>query len=99
MVDQQSLEPFFNKKVSEADGVKRNLRVQNALNAIEGYQISDQEIDETSYYGYLNADGAWYIMKAIRVGTVTNYTYKAGSSGYSWAGRTSGTYASFDTTF
>lgn len=99
MGDNKSLEPLFNDDLSEADGVKRNLRIQSALDPLEGYVISEIESGTTSYYGYLNKDGAWYIQKAVISGAVTTYTYKAGDSGYSWTGRTGGTYASFDTTF
>ena len=98
-VDNKSLEPFFNDDVSETDGIRRVLRTKNVLDALEGYHISDQEVGATSYYGYQNKDGNWYIQRGIQAGAEINYTYKAGSSGYNWAGRGSGTYASFDTTF
>ena len=97
--DNKSLEPFFNDDVSDADGTQRNLRTANIRQPLEGYRISDQEVGSTTYYGYLNKDGAWYIQKGVQSGAVINYTYKAGSSSYSWANRTDPTYASFDTTF
>ena len=99
MPDNISLEPFFNDQVSDVDGVKRVLRVTSIFDALEGYHISDQEVGTTSYYGYLNKDGAWYIRRGIQSGAVINYTYAAGSSGYNWSGRTGLTYASFNTTF
>lgn len=99
MGNNKSLEPFFNDDVSEADGVYRNLRVTSPKSALEGYYISEQETGTTSYFGYLTADGAWYIMRAVRTAAVTVYTYKKGSSGYDWSARAGGTYASFDTTF
>ncbi len=98
-VDNKSLEPFFNDDVSEADGILRLLRVKSALNALEGYQISDQEVGSTSFYGYLNKDGAWYIQKGVQAGAVIAYTYAKGSSGYDFSNRASESYASFDTTF
>lgn len=99
MPDNKSLEPFFNDDVSQSDGVYRNLRVTHPKSALEGYYISDQETGATSYFGYLNADGAWYIMKAVTSGAETNYTYVKGSSGYNWAGRAGLSYAVFSTTF
>ena len=99
MSDNESLEPFFNDTVSDINGLKRDLRFYNPLSPLDGYHISDQEVGNTSYFGYLNKDGAWYVQKAVRTSAVTNYTYKAGASGYDWSARASGTYASFDTTF
>ena len=94
-----SLEPFFNNEVSEADGLKRVLRVSNPLNPIEGYQTSDMDMNpgSTSYYGFQNKEGAYYIMRAIVSGAVTNYTYSKGSSGYdaAWTARTTQTYNRF----
>lgn len=97
--DNKSLEPFFNDDVSDADGIRRVLRIKSVLNALEGYQISDQEVGTTSYYGYQNKDGAWYIQKGIQAGAEINYTYKKGSSGYNWGARGDPTYASFSDTF
>lgn len=99
MSDNFSLEPFFNDKASDANGLKRDLRIKNTSNPIDGYHISDQESGVTSYFGYLNADGNWYIQKGVQAGAVINYTYAAGSSSYSWANRGSASYASFDVTF
>ena len=68
--------------------------------ALAGYQISDQEVTgSTSYYGYLDKDGKWYIMRAVISSTVTAYTYAAGADGYDFSNRAAESYASFDTTF
>lgn len=69
------------------------------LLCLEGYAISDQEVGTTSYYGYVNKDGKWYIVKAVISGNVTNYTYAKGDSGYNWAGRATESYQNFATTF
>ena len=78
-----SLEPLFNARTS----------------VVAGYQISDQETGATSYYGYLNSAGEWYIMKSVVAGAEINYTYTKGAAGYSWAGRAGYTYANFATIF
>ena len=99
----ESLEPFFNEKASEPDGTKRNIRIQSALNPIEGYHTSDTDINpqSTSFYGFLDKDGKWYIMKAIESGTETNWTYESGDSGYAtaWTGRAALTYQRFSDEF
>lgn len=99
MPDNKSLEPLFNDDLSETDGIKRNLRIINPQNPVDGYHIADQETGVTSYYGYLNKDGAWYIQKAVRTGAEVNYTYKKGDSDYDWSARIDGTYAPFSDTF
>lgn len=99
MEDNVSLEPFFNDKVSESDGLQRVLRIKNVLNPVEGYHISNQVTGATSYFGYLDKDGKWYVQKAVRSGAEVNYTYKAGDSGYDWSDRGGGTYAAFSVTF
>ena len=104
MSDNYSVEPFLNDLVSDADGTKRNLRFSNVSNPIDGYQVSDTEmvaLDGTNYYGYLNPDGKWYIMKEVvtNSGLSRAYTYAAGDSGYNWSNRAAETYASYDSTF
>lgn len=91
--DEIALEPFFNNgPMVELDGTKKNLRVVDMSNPIPGYQISDQEVGATSYYGYENMDGLWYIQKVVVTGTETSYRYRKGSSGYAtaWTGRAAG---------
>lgn len=74
-----------------------------------GYQISDEDADsadvDITYYGYLNQEGEWYIMREdVNVGgddDVKAWRFAKGSSGYTanWALRESLTYADFETTF
>ena len=102
-MDNKSLEPFFNDDVSEADGTKRNLRVNLVNQPLEGYELSNSEvnIDGTSYYGYEDKDGNYVIKKAVTSGNQTTYTFAKGTSGYAtaWVGRAGLTYASFADTF
>ena len=68
-------------------------------NTLLHYKLSDID-DEvtaagTTYLGYLDKDGAWYISKI----TATAVTYVAGSSGYDWSNRASESYVSFDSAF
>jgi hypothetical protein len=58
---------------------------------VAGYRVSDLDIDaEPNYYGFLNADGGWFIM----VESSSTYRYIKGDSGYTtaWAGRAGLTY-------
>lgn len=65
----------------------------------DGYGVSN--LDTTSYpafYGFVNKDGAWYIMQENPQNT---FTYSTGASAYStgWTGRAALTYTTYDTTF
>ena len=71
------------------------------ITPVEGYQVSDTDT-AGPYYGYIDAEGHWYIMKETTVGTVTSYTFAKGDSAYStnWANRaTTLTYDTFDNVF
>lgn len=59
------------------------------------YKITD--IDDAGYYGYMKADGAWYIMS----GVAGEYRYIAGASGYAtaWDNRGSLLYNYFSEVF
>ena len=95
-----NLEQVLNEIAADDNGLQKDIRVKNILNPIDGYHVSDQIVAATSYYGYLNKSGYWYIMKAVDAGGgEINYTYKAGTSGYVWANRAAGVYADFATTF
>lgn len=58
---------------------------------LSSYKITD--IDDAGYYGYLKADGAWYIMSGI----AGEYRYIKGDSDYAtnWTNRESLTYGYF----
>lgn len=65
----------------------------------DGYTLAqvDDGVSNT-YYGYLNKDGAWYI---LREDSSSNYRYSKGSSSFStnWTNRASLTYDYFDVVF
>lgn len=70
------------------------------IDARTGYAISNKEATATyKYFGYENADGAWYILR--KTIATNDFLYAAGASGYStaWTNRASQTYASYATTF
>lgn len=66
---------------------------------------SDENSSGTSYYGFIDTDGNWYIMKRVVTGTTppitATITYTRGTSSYAtnWTGRAGLSYATFDTTF
>lgn len=63
----------------------------------DGYGIMNTDTVSTPYYyGFLNKDGAWYIVKEVGDGS---FLYAKGSSGYNWSNRASETYASYSSTF
>lgn len=67
---------------------------------LDGYSISNY-IDTGAYphyFGFVNKNGAWYMIKDTGDADGT-FLYSKGGSGYDWSGRAGLTYASFDTTF
>ena len=71
---------------------ERILNKHFGLLVLEGYLIVNTDINSggTSYYGFQNKDGMWYIQKSVEVGVITTYSYVIGASAYatSWTGRT-----------
>lgn len=71
-----------------------------ALDSLSQYHIADgDETGTTKYYGFLDKDGNWYIMKNDT--TANSYRYTKGSGAYStaWTGRAGLTYGYYDVTF
>ena len=67
---------------------------------VAGFQPSDIDTAaDTKYYGYLAADGSWYIMQEIT--TAGTFRYIRGSSAYitSWTGRAGLTYVYYSAMF
>ncbi len=65
----------------------------------DGYTLAQlDDSGATTYYGYLNKDSAWYILKEDSSG---NYRYVKGSSSFStnWTNRASLSYDYFDAVF
>ena len=77
--------------------------------AVEGYQISDVAVaGTTTYNGYLDKEGNWYIQKVVGdLSSSATMRYARGgdanniSTDYqsAWAGRTSLTYVYFSESF
>jgi hypothetical protein len=66
------------------------------------FQIYNQEVGDTSYYQYENNEGQWYIMKSVRSGAATVYTYYFGGSSNidtGWTNRASHTYTKYSDQF
>ena len=101
--DEIALEPFFNDRVSEVDGLKKNIRVTNPVEVVSGYEASDQEDlgNGTLYFGFMDKDSNWYIMQQVTTGTITTYRYFKGTTGYiaAWAGRVALVYDYFGNIF
>lgn len=72
---------------------------------LAGYRAADVDDDDNdataNYYGFVDTDGNWYIMKEEISGSVSTYTFTRGTTNYSanWTGRAGLTYGSFDSTF
>ncbi len=70
-----SLEPLFNRHIAP----------------IEGYMATDQSFDgtNTTYFGFVDKDGKWYIQEQVITGDDIAWRYAKGDSGYvaAWTGR------------
>ncbi len=82
--------------VKDSGGTKIDPAIKSPT---DGYAIAN--IDSASYpayYGFVNKDGGWYIMRENPQNT---FQYSSGGSSFStnWTGRAGLSYASFDTTF
>jgi hypothetical protein len=84
-------------------------RVVDSLGNVAGSDIlagyrnanSDENTGGTSYYGFIDTEGNWYVMKRVESGVTATITFSRGTTNYStnWTDRASLTYATFDTTF
>lgn len=82
--------------IKDTTGVKIDPAIKQPT---DGYTIAQlDDSTSTTYYGYLNKDSAWYILKEDSSG---NYRYCKGSSSFStnWTGRAALTYDYFDAIF
>jgi hypothetical protein len=69
---------------------------------IEGYQLADKDDDASpNYYGFVNAEGHWYILKEELSPGNDTYRYTKGTKDYptNWANRTTLTYDYFYNVF
>jgi len=83
------------KKVSPFVKGAGNTLIRQSQDPLQEYRISDIDDGDPQYYGFLNQDGGWYIMK-INAGAVT---YAKGDSGYDFSARVGASYAIFSSTF
>ncbi len=64
----------------------------------DGYKVNDQANksgdDNTTYFGFLNRFGEWFIMQQVVSGTTLTFRFVKGASGYTtaWAAREAQTY-------
>jgi len=98
-----------NIKVGSVDQTKTNVRYLKVLdngtvvamsNPTQFYKIADVDDNgpgNISYYGYVDVDGGFYILKEDRSVTPNTYRYFKGDSGYpaNWAARAAKTYQYF----
>ena len=101
--DEISLEPLFNTQMSEDDGTKKNMRIIDMQNVVSGYMPCDRDDagTGTTYDGFQDKGGNWYIMQTTTVGSVLSYRYFAGTSNYStnWTNRIGLAYDYFSVIF
>lgn len=67
---------------------------------LSAYRVSDVDsYSDPKFYGFLSADGAWYILKENS--TANTYRYAAGKEDYAaaWADRVNLAYGYFDAIF
>ncbi|MBI4099374.1 hypothetical protein HY440_00025 [Candidatus Microgenomates bacterium] len=66
----------------------------------DGYKITEIDDSTPAYYGFVNKDGAWFIMKEDSTAT-PYYSYTKGDTSFStnWTGRAGLTYGYFDAIF
>ena len=72
------------------------------VNILNGYMMADDEVGATSYYGYTDRGGNWYILRSVRFGAETTHTYAKGTDAYAtnWTNRkTTVSYDTFTNTF
>lgn len=86
-------------RTSSKVGVVDSIGNEASSDILAGYQVGNKEDvpEGTSYYGFLDTVGNWYIQRV----TNTDVDFARGSSNYStnWTNRTGLSYAKFDSTF
>jgi len=95
-----------NIKVGSVDQTKTNVRYLKVLddgtvvamsNPTQLYKVADTDDPETgnnsgiNYFGFVDVNGNWYILKEDLTGATASYRYIKGSSGYptNWTNRVS----------
>jgi len=94
--NQQAVEILTENAGGTALERQKTIATEETLQAqLAEYKITD--IDDTGYYGYLKADGGWYIMSGI----AGAYRYIKGTTDYTtaWSGRAGLQYDYFNLIF
>lgn len=108
MGDDVSVEQLQNNVVSDeaaSEINKRDFRFKNVQAPLDGYQLSESEINQgnnvTNFYGFENKDGKWSITQQVRDGVLTTYTFITGDEDFAtnWANRALLPYATFSNAF
>ena len=89
----------INTKTKNVDGLGN---VAGA-DILVGYQAADLDDNTggTSYYGFVDTAGNWYIQKKVDTGVISAITFARGTSDYAtnWTGRAGLSYDVFSATF
>jgi len=76
---------------------KQDNQITLETDKLHNYKLSDIEEGATyTYCGYLNKDGAWYIM---RIESDETFRYVKGDDSYNWSNRASESYDTFNNVF
>lgn len=87
----------FSTVVVDTDSI-----VNASQEALHQYHVSDvDDAGTTKYYGFLRANGYWYILQENTTASPKTYRYAVGTLDYTtaWTGRAGLTYGYFDTAF
>lgn len=80
-----------------------NLGNVQGTDVLGGYKVSkrDENTGSVSYYGEVQTDGSWIILRETPTGAVTVSEYASGTSNFdtNWTNRASLTYTNFDSLF
>lgn len=79
-----------------------NLTFSFSFSILEGYFAADGDSDASpNYYGFVRADGSWYILKETLSAGADTYKYAKGDNNYStnWGNRAGLTYDYFHNVF
>lgn len=73
--------------------------VDRAL-GLDNYRLANyDDSSDPQYFGFLNPEGAYYVMKLTENGSAVDATYSVGATGYNFSNRASLSYSTFDNAF
>lgn len=80
-----------------------NLNNVAGSDVLAGYEPAtrDENSGATSYYGFVDSDGNWYIMREVPTGSVTEDDFIRGTTNFAtnWTGRAGLSYQKFNLVF